>query len=40
MSPLLGLEGPGFWKSPTPAVVGTYTPVGTYTGNPVVAITP
>lgn len=36
---LLGTLGTGSWQSPTTAVVGTYTPNGTYTGNPVVAIT-
>jgi hypothetical protein len=40
MSALLGIEGAGFWKSPTTAVTGTYSPVGTYTGSPIVVITP
>ena len=40
LSAVLGVEGVGWWASPTTAVPGTYTPAGTYTGNPVVAATP
>lgn len=40
MSAVLGVEGAGFWYSPTASVVGTYLPVGTYTGNPIVVVTP
>lgn len=39
MSALLGVEGLGFWTSPTTSVVGTYAANGTYTGTPAVAIT-
>jgi hypothetical protein len=40
ISALLGIPGAGYWNSPTPAVVGTYVPSGTYTGNPIVVVTP
>jgi hypothetical protein len=35
-----GIGSPGFWRSPTSSVVGTYSPTGTYTGNPIVVVTP
>ena len=40
MSVVLGNQTANYWFSPTTAVPGTYIPSGTYTGSPVVTITP
>jgi len=40
ISTVIGTPGGAYFSSPTPAIVGTYVPGGTATGNPIVVPTP